>query len=55
MRVLTTQNGDLISHFVETGESEPENINTSLSNLLVNNHVIAANEGTKEKEKENYH
>ena len=55
MRVLTSKNGGVISHFDETGECEPEKINTSLNNLLVNNHDIAANEGMKEKEKDNYH
>ena len=43
--VLTSIDGDLLSHFDKIDESQAEINNTSLKHLLVNKHDIAANQG----------
>ena len=45
MRVLTSRDGDLKSHFAKTDEAEAQIGNTSLKHLLINNRDIAGNKG----------
>ena len=42
-RALTSNDGVLLSHFVEIDESEAEIENTSLYHHLINNHDLVAN------------
>ena len=45
MRTLIYKNGDLLSHFDKTDESDAETENTSLHHHLINNHDLAENKG----------
>ena len=45
MRVLTSKDGDLLSHFDKLDESEAEIENTTLHHHLIKNHDVAVNEG----------
>ena len=45
MRALTSKDGDLLSHFDNIDESQAESNNTSLKQILINNHTEAANQG----------
>ena len=47
MRVLTSKEGDLLSHFDENAEFEAEIDKTLLEHLLINNHGIAADKGER--------
>ena len=44
MRALTSKDGDLLSHF-DIDESQAESNNTSLKQMLINNHTVEANRG----------
>ena len=46
MRALTSKDGDLLSHFDNIDESQAGNNNTTLKQMLINNHTEAANQGT---------
>ena len=45
MRLLTSKDGDLLSHFEKNDESEAEMVDTSLHHHLNNNHDVDANKG----------
>ena len=45
MRALTSKDEDLIFHFHKIHESESQIENTSLEQLLINNHGVASNQG----------
>ena len=45
MRALTRKDGDLLSHFNQVDETPAASNNTSLKQMLINNHTVEANRG----------
>ena len=45
MRVLTSKDGDLLSHFDKIDETQAESTNTPLKHMLLDNHTEAINRG----------
>ena len=45
MRALTSKDGDLLSHSDQIDESPDASNNTSLKQMLINNHMVEANRG----------
>ena len=45
MKVITSKDGDILSHFDKIDESPAQIQNASLKHLLVNNHDVAASQG----------
>ena len=45
MRAVTSKDGDILSHFDESDDSQAQLGNTSLKPLLINNHKVVVKKG----------